>query len=142
MGYNSPVLGLKVPNVNERRRIPTEAIQSIVDRIAAKFQPEKIILFGSYAYGTPKPWSDVDLLVVMDTPQGTLAPMLAISRFLSPHPFGLDIIVHPASVVAEGVANGDFFLKEIVTRGKVLYEKRHKPVGQQSGKIGWPEASS
>ncbi|OGO45067.1 MAG: hypothetical protein A2W37_00870 [Chloroflexi bacterium RBG_16_63_12] len=109
-----------------------EAIQAIVDRIAEKFKPDKIILFGSYAYGDPKPWSDVDLLVVMDTPNGNLAQMLAVSRSLSPHPFGLDIIVHPASVVTGAVAHGDFFLKEIVTRGRVLYEKRHGPVGQQS----------
>ena len=126
------MLDIRVPNVNERKRIPMEAIQAIVDRIAEKFMPDKIILFGSYAYGDPKPWSDVDLLVVMDTPNGNLAQMLAVSRSLSPHPFGLDIIVHPASVLAEAVAHGDFFLKEIVTRGRVLYEKRHEPVGQQS----------
>jgi predicted nucleotidyltransferase len=126
------MLDIRVPNVNERKRIPVEAIQAIVDRIAEKFKPDKIILFGSYAYGDPKPWSDVDLLVVMDTPNGNLAQMLAVSRSLSPHPFGLDIIVHPASVVTGAVAHGDFFLKEIVTRGRVLYEKRHGPVGQQS----------
>jgi predicted nucleotidyltransferase len=124
------MLDLKVPNVNDRERIPPEAIQAVADRIAEKFNPDKIILFGSYAYGAPKPWSDVDLLVVMDTPEGDLAQMLAISRALSPHPFGLEIIVYPAPVIERRVGAGDFFLKEIITRGKVLYERRHKPVGE------------
>lgn len=118
------MLDIKVPNVNERQRIPMEAIQAVADWIAEKFNPDKIILFGSYAYGEPKPWSDVDLFVVMDTPAGDLEQMLAISRALSPHPFGLEIIVHSPPVLAQAVATGDFFLKEILTRGKVLYEKR------------------
>ena len=61
---------IDVPNVNERERIPPEAIQAVADRIAEEFDPDKIILFGSYAYGDPKPWSDVDLLVVMEPTEG------------------------------------------------------------------------
>jgi len=76
----------KVPKVNERRRIPMRAIRAVVtgshtlcrvlrwrvrtcqvQQIAEKFQPERA-LFGSYAYGQPRPESDVDLLVVMETP--------------------------------------------------------------------------
>ena len=57
----------KVPNVNERRRIPTWAIRAVVKQIAEKFQPDKIILFGSYARGTAHGESDVDLLVVLPT---------------------------------------------------------------------------
>ncbi len=117
------MLDLNVPNVNERQRIPMEAIEAVARRIAEKFDPEKIILFGSYAYGDPKPWSDVDLLVVMEAPEGNLAQMLAISRAISPHPFGLDIIVHPLRTLSERIAANDFFLKEIVTNGKVLYER-------------------
>jgi len=62
------VEAISVPNVNERKRIPMEAIRAVVRQIAEKFQPEKIILFGSYAHGEPRPESDVDLLVIMDTP--------------------------------------------------------------------------
>jgi len=46
------------------------AIRAVVRHIAGRFSPEAIILFGSYAYGKPTPWSDVDLLVVMETPKG------------------------------------------------------------------------
>jgi predicted nucleotidyltransferase len=55
----------QVSHVNEHQRIPMRAIHAVAEQIAARFQPEKIILFGSYAYGQPKAESDVDLLVVM-----------------------------------------------------------------------------
>lgn len=83
---------IEVPNVNERRRIPMRAIRAVVKQIAEKFQPEKIVLFGSYAYGKPKPESDVDLLVVMETSLRSRQQRLEISRALSPRPFPLDII--------------------------------------------------
>ncbi len=126
------MLELKIPDINKRKRIPMRAIRAIARRIAEKFAPDKIILFGSYAYGSPKPWSDVDFLVVMDTPEGSLAQMLAISRALSPHPFGIDVIVHSARTIQERLAADDLFLKEITARGEVLYERRHSKVDRQS----------
>jgi predicted nucleotidyltransferase len=63
----------EVPPLKERTRIPMKTIRAIAHHIAEKFNPEKIILFGSHAYGKPTAWSDVDLLVVMDTPDGELA---------------------------------------------------------------------
>lgn len=99
------------------------AIRALVQRIAERFQPEKIILFGSYAYGYPKPESDVDLLVVMDTPLRARQQRLEISRAVSPRPFPLDIVVRTPQELAERIALGDLFLGEITTRGKVLYER-------------------
>jgi len=58
----------RVPPVNKRSRIPMRAIRAMATHIAEHFNPEEIILFGSHAYGKPDGWSDVDLLVVMDTP--------------------------------------------------------------------------
>jgi predicted nucleotidyltransferase len=113
----------KVPNVNERRRIPMRAIRAVVQQIAEKFQPEKIILFGCYAYGNPRPESDVDLLVIMDTPLRSRQQRLEISRALSPRPFPLDVIVRTPRQVEERIALGDFFLREITTQGKVVYER-------------------
>ena len=60
----------QVPPIHKRKRIPMKTIRAIADHIAEKFDPEEIILFGSHAYGKPTAWSDVDLLVVMDTPKG------------------------------------------------------------------------
>ena len=56
---------LHAPPITERKRIPQRTIDAVVRRIVENFQPQKIILFGSYALGTPRPESDVDLLIVM-----------------------------------------------------------------------------
>ena len=104
-------------------RIPRRAINAVVQRIAEQFDPERIILFGSYAYGKPHQYSDVDLLVVIKTKERPLAKQLEISRALSPHPFGLDILVYAPKEIKSRVAMGDYFLREIVDRGKVLYER-------------------
>ena len=120
----------RVSDVKMRRRIPMRAIRAVAERIAVKFQPEKIILFGSYAYGHPRAESDVDLLVIMDTTLRSRQQRLEISRALSPRPFPLDIIVRTPGQVEERLTLGDSFLQEITTRGKVLYEQSRARVDQ------------
>ena len=107
----------------ETRRISRRQIQAVVKRIAAEFKPERIILFGSYAYGKPRPDSDVDLLIVMETRLRSIQQRRVISQFLSPHPFSMDLIIRTPSQLAERIAMGDFFLREIVSKGNVLYER-------------------
>lgn len=106
-----------------RRPIPMRAILALAQRIAERFQPERIILFGSYAYGSPTPDSDVDLLVVMETQLRSREQRLEISRAISPRPFPLDIVVCTPHELARRIARGDTFLDEIATRGKVIYER-------------------
>ena len=115
----------RTPHVNEHHHLPMEAIHAVVRQIAEGFQPEKVILFGSYAGGRPGPESDVDLLVIMDTPLRSRRQRLEISRALSPRPFPLDIIVRTPEELKERIALGDLFLREITSQGKVLYE-RHR----------------
>ncbi len=103
--------------------IAMTAIRALAQRIVDRFQPEKIILFGSYASGRPRPESDVDLLVIMETSLRSRQQRLEISRALSPRPFPLDLIVRTPQELAQRVALGDPFLAEIMTRGKVLYER-------------------
>jgi predicted nucleotidyltransferase len=105
------------------KRIPRREINAVVKRIAEKFDPEKIILFGSYAYGKPHQYSDVDLLVVMETHERPRAKQIEISRALSPHPFGMDILVRTPQQINTRIPLGDYFLREIVTRGKIIYER-------------------
>lgn len=95
------------------------AIQKIVDEL----KPEKIVLFGSYAYGTPNPHSDVDLLIVLKTNISLKERSWKISRLLLPRTFPVDILVKTPKEVETALKSGDFFLKEILTRGKVLYER-------------------
>jgi predicted nucleotidyltransferase len=111
-----------VPPINKRTRIPQAAINDVVRQIAEKFQPNKIILFGSYAYGKPTRESDVDLLVVMDSSLREHQLSVSIRKAINYH-FGLDLIVKTPKSLSSRIEMGDFFLKEILQKGKVLYER-------------------
>lgn len=115
-------LPIEVPPINRRTRIPQEAIDHIVQQIAEKFHPMKIILFGSYAYGETRPESDVDLLIIMETQLKEIQQEILICQQVDCH-FGLDVIVKTPENLEKRLALGDPFLKEIVKKGKVLYER-------------------
>ncbi|OIN92046.1 MAG: nucleotidyltransferase domain-containing protein [Anaerolineae bacterium CG03_land_8_20_14_0_80_58_20] len=100
-----------------------KSLRPAIQRIADELKPEKIILFGSYAYGTPNSHSDVDLLVVLKTNTSLKERSWKVSRLLLPRPFPVDILVKTPKELETALRSGDFFLKEIMTRGKVLYER-------------------
>ena len=100
-----------------------KSLRPAIQRIVRELAPQKIVLFGSYAYGKPSPHSDVDLLVIMETDQPHKERSWAVSRLLLPRPFPVDILVKTPDEVREALESGDFFLKEILTRGVVLYER-------------------
>ena len=110
-----------VPTIDKRKRIPQKAIDQVVDQIVEKFKPRKIILFGSYARGNPRPESDVDMLVVMDTKLKDVKQAIEICQQIE-YRFGLDLIVHTPNYLAKRVKMGDWFLRDVVKEGKVLYE--------------------
>lgn len=110
--------------------IPLSAIKRYARHIVEAFQPECIILFGSYAYGKPDADSDVDLLVVMDT-RDQISQSVRI-RTVVESPFALDLLVRTPKILAQRIADGNWFLREIVERGKVLYAKGNGPSGQES----------
>jgi uncharacterized protein len=113
-------VALSVPPVTVRSQIPFAAIEDIVQQIADRFHPQQIILFGSYAYGQPRPESDVDLLVIMETPLSETRQAVEILKAIS-YRFGLDLLVYTPQRLAQRLEWGDPFLSEIVTHGKVLY---------------------
>lgn len=96
-------------------------IRKYVNEAVNLFKPKQVILFGSYAYGTQKPDSDVDLLFIMDY-QGRAPEQAFKIRKSIKRDFPLDIIVRKPSEIAVRIKKGDFFLKEAVNNGKVLYE--------------------
>ena len=103
--------------------------------IAEEFHPDKIILFGSYAYGTPNEDSDVDLLVVMPA-WNQLSKAVQI-RWRLAAPFPMDLIVRTPKEMKWRLEEGECFLTHIVSKGKVLYEKGDARVGTQ-GRSGLP----
>src|SRR5437867_3072500 len=110
--------------------VPMAAVRRFAHEVARRFQPNRIILFGSHAYGQPHADSDVDVLVVMPA-RNQIDQAVRIDRVIDP-PFPLDLIVRTPRNLARGLEEGDSFLKEIVTRGKVLYEKTDRPIGPKS----------
>jgi predicted nucleotidyltransferase len=109
--------------------IPLTAIRRFARRIAERFHPERIILFGSYAYGKPHEESDVDLLVIMRTKNAidqSIRIKTAFKRL-----FSLDLIVRTPWQIERGLKDDNWFLREIIEKGKVLYEAGDRQVGSQ-----------
>lgn len=107
----------------------SETLPIVVERIVRELRPGRIVLFGSYAEGTPTSHSDVDLLVVLDTDAPRKDRSWAVSRLLIPRPFPVDILVRTGHEVEQGLAEGDTCLCQIMTSGKVLYERRKRCSG-------------
>jgi predicted nucleotidyltransferase len=110
-------------------------IRRYARQIAERFDPERIILFGSHAYGTPHADSDVDILVIMPA-RNQLDQAFKI-RLAVQAPFPLDLIVRKPRNIWWRLDEGELFHTEILTRGKVLYEKSHAGVGAE-GRKGLP----
>lgn len=110
--------------------IPMRLIRRYARAIADEFHPDKIILFGSFAYGTPHADSDVDLLVIMPAANQHSQAFRILWRLAAPFP--LDLIVRKPSEMEWRLRERESFTTEIVSKGKVLYEKSHEGVGQKS----------
>jgi predicted nucleotidyltransferase len=107
--------------------VPMSVIRRFARDVAKRFRPDKIILFGSHAYGKPHADSDVDILVIMPA-RNQLDQAFKIHSTLLP-PFPLDIIVRTPKNLQWRLEEGESFHTEILTKGKVLYEKNHSGVG-------------
>ncbi len=89
-----------------------------------KYKPKKIILFGSWAWGKPKADSDVDLLIVKDTKKSPYKRIPEARKFLRSVDSPVDILVFTPKEITERLRLEDFFISEIVNKGKVLYEAK------------------
>ncbi len=99
-------------------------IQTIVEEIVQGFNPQKIILFGSYAWGTPLKSSDVDLLIIKPSSLPPHHRVTETERFLYPAPLPLDVLVYTPAEIEQRKRLGDFFITRVLQKGKVLYEKK------------------
>ncbi|HLA96072.1 MAG TPA: nucleotidyltransferase domain-containing protein [Pyrinomonadaceae bacterium] len=96
-------------------------ISRLCEQIVEKFRPEKIVLFGSYAYGVPTIDSDIDLMVVMPYSGNELDKMAEVRRQLDSS-MPVDVLVKTPRQIEERIKMGDFFIAEVMEKGKVLYE--------------------
>ncbi len=96
-------------------------IRNVCDQIVRGFDPQKVILFGSYANGAPNEDSDIDLLVIMPYDGNELDKMAEVRRALS-SAMPLDVLVKTPTQIKTRIEMGDFFVREIMESGKVLYD--------------------
>lgn len=116
--------GLKNFRIKGNDKEVRRRLKDLCEQIVHAVQPQKIILFGSYAYGQPTKDSDLDLLVIMPFECSPHQQAFRIRLNIDP-PLPLDLLVRTPEHVAERLSEGDFFMQEIVGQGKVLYEAVH-----------------
>ncbi|MGH2602080.1 MAG: nucleotidyltransferase domain-containing protein [Dehalococcoidia bacterium] len=111
--------------------VSADQIVAFVDRIVAGFKPQRIVLFGSYACGTPTADSDVDLLVTRK--RWSMSPLTAAGRIRVALgvPFPMDLIVRSDADVQRRIDGGDHFLREVLDTGITLYAADDARVGRQ-----------
>lgn len=105
-------------------------IQSLADRIALDFQPERIILFGSYANGAPTSDSDVDLLVILPFDGKSFWKSLEIANRVNPG-FATDIIARRPDDTVRRYEQRDPLIREALDHGKILYERCNSRMDRQ-----------
>jgi len=100
-----------------------EIVDRIVEKIKRQYQPEKIVIFGSYAWGDPTKDSDIDLLIVKKTEQKHRQRMLTVRRILSEENalVGLDILVYTPEEIAKRLKINDSFISKILKKGNIFY---------------------
>ncbi len=96
-------------------------IRTVIKRIVRNYKPEKIYLFGSFAWGKPTEDSDVDLFIIKKTRENRHLRQLKVRRLIRGE-LPMDILVYTPQETKKRLKMGDFFIKDILEKGKVLYE--------------------
>ncbi len=104
--------------------VADKLIENFCQQIVERFGAQKVILFGSYANGTPTVDSDVDLLVVMPFTGRSVDESVKIRMALRPA-FPVDLLIRTSEKIQERIQQGDTFLSDIMENGKVLYAADH-----------------
>jgi predicted nucleotidyltransferase len=98
-------------------------IQDIVKKLVTGYSPQKVILFGSHAYGMPTEDSDIDLLIIKETDKRPIDRWMEVKRLLRDRNRDVSVspLVYTSEELSERVALKDFFIQEVLEKGKVLY---------------------
>ena len=105
--------------------VSREEIQATCDDIVREFAPLQVILYGSYAYGTPTEYSDVDLLVVMPVNKSEARNREIEIQESITSSFKMDLLVRSPDYISYRISYNDWFLREVTEKGEVLYESEN-----------------
>jgi predicted nucleotidyltransferase len=114
---------MKLFTLEERKRSLQDELQRVIEVIKAEYRPEKIILFGSLAGGDVHEWSDIDLLIVKDTPKRPIERTLEVFRLIQPK-VGIDLFIYTPEEYELLLQERFSFFLAIQRTGKIVYEKR------------------
>jgi predicted nucleotidyltransferase len=115
--------GIMETMVQTIERVDDALMKEIVHRIVACVNPERIVLFGSYAYGKPTPESDLDILVIVSSDQPRYQRAVPIYRALAGLLIPKDVLVYTPEEVAMWSEVAEAFITSVWRQGKVIYEK-------------------
>ncbi len=100
-----------------------EAVQEIINKIVEGYDPEKIIIFGSYARGDAAEGSDLDVMVVKETSARWIDRHVEVSGLCRPRLLPMDIVVKTPAEIEDALAHRELFMREIMREGVVAYER-------------------
>jgi predicted nucleotidyltransferase len=106
-----------------RPEVTPELLADITQRIVDAFHPYKVILFGSYAYGTPHKESDLDLFVLMDSAESMPSRMTRVYQVAEAPFLSMDVLVFTPAELQARLEAGDQFYFDLLARGKMLYDR-------------------
>lgn len=111
--------------MNEERQAGlNQALERILLTLTAEYRPEKVILFGSMAQASVGEWSDLDLVIIKDTPKPFLQRLKEVA-LLCQASVGVDFLVYTPGEFDQMIAERNpFIVEEVLRKGKVLYERQ------------------
>lgn len=101
--------------------ITKEEIKKVVGKIVENYKPEKIYLFGSFAWGKPTYDSDVDLFIIKETREARFKRNVKVRKIVKGE-LPVDVLVYTQKEAQERIKMGDFFIEDILSKGTILYE--------------------
>lgn len=105
-------------------QITFKKIKEVANKIVKEFQPEKIILFGSFIWGKPTSNSDVDLLLIKNSKMNKHLLQVNLGRILFGNGVPMDTLIYTPKEIENRLNLGDFFINDIIKKGKIIYEKK------------------
>ena len=106
------------------KKLIEKEINKIKAKIVRKYRPEKIILFGSYVWGKFTSDSDVDFFIVKKTKKRKLDRIYEVDKLLAERKIPIDVLIYTPQEIRERLKLGDLFVKEVIERGKLIYERK------------------
>lgn len=100
-----------------------ENLEIITEKIVKKYKPEKIILFGSYAWGKPHKDSDFDLFVIKKSNKTRRQRQIDVQTLIFGSDVPVDVLVYTPKEIGVRLEIDDLFIKKIINTGRVLYAR-------------------